>query len=94
MGTSAQDLIDFLEASPSPVHCVAETAARLEAAGFSRCEEESPPAVINPGAQGFMARSGTLVAWIAGTEAPEEAGFRLLGAHTDSPNLRLKPKPE
>jgi len=94
MGTSAQDLIDFLEASPSPAHCVAETEAQLEAAGFRRVDEDSLPSELSPGDKGFLSRSGTIVAWIAGTAAPEEAGFRILGAHTDSPNLRLKPNPE
>ena len=42
----------------------------------------------------YIIRGGTLVAWRAGTAAPSEAGFVLVGAHTDSPNLRLKPRPE
>lgn len=94
MGTSPQDLIDFLEASPSPAHCVAESAARLEAAGFQRCEEDDLPGEMLPGYRGYLSRGGTLIAWIAGKEAPDTAGFRILGAHTDSPNLRLKPVPE
>mgnify|MGYP002885471415 CR=1 FL=1 len=94
MGTDAQDLIDYLEASPSPYHCVAETAVRLEASGFKRWDETDPPTAIEPGDRGYVCRSGTLVAWVAGTDAPQTSGFRILGAHTDSPNLRLKPRPE
>ena len=41
-----------------------------------------------------MRAEGSLVAFQAGRESPAEAGFRILGAHTDSPNLRLKPRPD
>jgi aspartyl aminopeptidase len=94
MGTSAQDLIDYLEASPSPFHCVAESAARLEAAGFQRCKEDDLPSEMPAGHRGYLSRGGTLVAWISGSESPADVGFRILGAHTDSPNLRLKPNAE
>lgn len=94
MGHSAHDLIDFLEASPSPLHCVAEVVARLEAAGFSRVEDDAEDAPVAAGDRGFGFRDGTLVAWHVGTDAPDSTGFRMLGAHTDSPNLRLKPKAE
>lgn len=94
MGTSAQDLIDYLEASPSPFHCVAESAARLEAAGFQCCQEDDLPSEMPAGHRGYLSRGGTLVAWISGVESPADVGFRILGAHTDSPNLRLKPNAE
>ncbi len=91
---SAQDLLDYIAAGPSPFHCVAESVRRLEAAGFSAVDEGSEPVNIHPGHAGYVARAGTLIAWRAGQDAPAVTGFRLLGAHTDSPNLRLKPNAE
>jgi aspartyl aminopeptidase len=41
-----------------------------------------------------MRRAGSIAAFVVGTAAPHEAGFRLIGAHTDSPNLRVKPVPD
>ena len=87
----AQGLIDFIHQSPTPFHCVGEAAKQLEAAGFTEVNPASAPAPMGPGRAGFLTRGGTLIAWRMGQKAPADAGFRLLGAHTDSPNLRLKP---
>lgn len=89
-----QDLLSYLGASPSPFHCVEESARRLVAAGFRPVDETAEPTPIAPGEGAFLRRGGSLVAWRAGTDAPAAAGFRLLGAHTDSPNLRVKPRPD
>lgn len=84
----ARDLCAFIDASPSPYHVVATVAARLEAAGFTAASEAGP--LPGPGAH-YLARGGSLVAW----RAPERIDrFRLVGAHTDSPNLRIKPRPD
>ncbi|MFT7621067.1 MAG: aspartyl aminopeptidase [Myxococcota bacterium] len=91
---SASDLCDYIWASPSPFHCVEESARRLTAAGFVPLLEGGDPQNVTPGSTGFLIRGGTLVAWRAGTDSPAVAGFRMLGAHTDSPNLRIKPRPE
>jgi len=85
---AARDLCSFIDASPSPYHVVATVAARLEAAGFTAATEAGP--LPGPGAH-YLARGGSLVAW----RAPERIDrFRLVGAHTDSPNLRIKPRPD
>jgi aspartyl aminopeptidase len=82
------DLLEFIGSSPSPYHAVATAAARLTRAGF----REQPLADEWDGdAPGFVRRGGTLVAWRPGRPG---AGFRMIGAHTDSPNLRLKPQPD
>ncbi|MCB9743202.1 MAG: M18 family aminopeptidase [Alphaproteobacteria bacterium] len=91
---SAQGLVDFIAASPTPYHCVAEAARRLDAAGFTEQDEGSAFGDLQPGDKRYVRRGGTIVAWVTGTAAPMEAGFRVVGAHTDSPNLRLKPRPE
>jgi aspartyl aminopeptidase len=82
----------YLDASPSPYHAVAATAQRLEVAGFERLDEGAAWAG-GPG-RAFVVRGGSLVAWDAADPARAAAGFRILGAHTDSPNLRVKPRPD
>lgn len=91
---NAADLIAYLAASPSPHHCVAESARRLRAAGFVEVDEGAEPTAIEPGQGGYAIRGASLLAWRAGLDAPSAAGFRVLGAHTDSPNLRIKTRPD
>jgi aspartyl aminopeptidase len=87
----AQDLLDFIDASPSPWHAVATAEQRLLAAGFIRLEE-SARWQIEPGGRYFVVRGGSsLIAFAPGQQSLAEAGFRIVGAHTDSPGLRLKP---
>jgi aspartyl aminopeptidase len=89
----AQDLLDFIDVSPSPWHAVAECERRLQAAGFSRLEE-SERWTLAPGGRHYTVRGGSsIIAFIVGREAAQAAGLTLIGAHTDSPGLRLKPKP-
>ncbi len=90
---ASRRLIDYVDASPTPFHAVQTSAALLEAAGFSRLEE-GDAWELEPGSAHYVVRNqSTLLAFRVGQEAPASAGFRLIGAHTDSPNLRLKPKP-
>lgn len=88
------DLLAFIDRSPSPYHAVANALRRLEAAGFRRLREEEPWA-LEPGARCAVVRGdGSLIAIQVGSESPAEGGFRIVGAHTDSPNLRVKPRPD
>lgn len=89
----ARDLLNYIDASPTPWHCTAHSAERLKAAGFRQVAEDGPLEVA-PGEGFFVVRDGALIAVRVGLTAPSEAGFRIIGAHTDSPNLRLKPNPE
>ena len=86
---TTDDLLAFIAASPSPYHAVATAADRLTLAGFTevRLDAEWPVAK----APSFVRRGGTLIAWRPGRPG---AGFRIVGAHTDSPNLRIKPQPD
>ena len=87
----ADDLLAFIAASPTPYHAVAEAAARLRRAGYAPLDEREPWAV-EPGLKGYVVRGGgTLVAFEVGGEPPAKAGFVAVAAHTDSPNLRVKP---
>ncbi len=90
----AVDLALFLDVCKTPYHAVAEVARRLRGAGFTAFREQEPWQV-EPGARGFVIRAGgSIIAFQLGTRAPAEAGFLIIGAHTDSPNLRLKPVPD
>lgn len=95
--TEATGLIDFIDASPSPFHAVARAGQMLEEAGFHEVQEvDAFP--TDPGRH-YLVRGGSLVAWSTeGEETPGQAGaarpFRVVGAHTDSPNLRIKPNPD
>jgi aspartyl aminopeptidase len=87
----AQDLLAFIDASPTPFHAVHEARRRLEAEGF-RALDERERWSVKPGDRVFVSRGGTsIAAFEIGQEPIDRAGFRLVGAHTDSPNLRLKP---
>lgn len=90
--------IEFLGQSPSSFHAAAEVARRLVEAGFSAQGPSGRPA-----ARGVMRRGGAVIAWVlpsgesegaasagSGEQAP---GYRIVGAHTDSPGLVAKPHP-
>jgi aspartyl aminopeptidase len=94
MADRVPDLLAFLDRSPTPYHAVAECVRRLWSAGFRPLGEEDVWS-LEPDARRYVVRAeGSLVAFQAGRESPAEAGFRIVGAHTDSPNLRLKPRPD
>lgn len=90
----AEDLLAFLDASPTAFHATEALRVRLVEAGYVEISEEEPFR-LEPGGRYLVVRGGvTVAAFVPGTEAPSRAGFRLLGAHTDSPGLKLKPRPE
>jgi aspartyl aminopeptidase len=90
--TALDDLIDFLAASPSPWHVVSTAASRLSAAGFEPIELGATWSDVPP--RGFVVRGAALVAWSRGASAEPGSPLRLVGAHTDSPGLRIKPRPD
>ncbi|MCU1390851.1 MAG: family aminopeptidase [Ilumatobacteraceae bacterium] len=85
------DLLAYLDASPSPWHAVGSSVERLEAAGFERLDETVPWRVVD---RGYVVRGGALVAWHSSAAAGPATPFRIVGAHTDSPCLRIKPRPD
>ncbi|MEU6877483.1 M18 family aminopeptidase [Streptomyces sp. NPDC046712] len=86
------DLMTFLAASPSPYHAVANAAERLEKAGFRQVEETA--AWEGTAGGKYVIRGGALIAWYVPEGAAAHTPFRIVGAHTDSPNLRVKPEPD
>jgi aspartyl aminopeptidase len=92
MSDLVQDLAAFLAAAPTPYHAVAEGVRRLAAAGFT----EQPEAGLwedGPGGR-YLVRDGTLLAWFVPEGAPPGTPMRIFAAHTDSPTLKVKPRPD
>jgi len=91
MTALGQDLRDFIDASLSPYHAVAESVRRLGVAGFTELSEGDRWS-LEPGAQHWVVRDGgSVVAFRVGTAPVAEAGIRLIGTHTDSPTFRVRP---
>src|ERR1700756_5060987 len=90
MAATARGLCEFIDASPSPFHVCATVASRLRAAGYTELAEadEWPSA-----GKFFTVRAGSLVAWDSGTDAGGRP-FRVIGGHTDSPNLPGQQRPD
>lgn len=89
----AQDLLDFIDASPSPWHAVATCEQRLQAAGFARLDE-TERWTLQAGDKRYVVRGdAAIIAFVVGSAALAESGLRIIGAHTDSPGLRIKPRP-
>lgn len=92
MAATAHGLCEFIDASPSPFHVCATVAGRLLGAGYRELREADrwPD---KPGRY-FTVRAGSLVAWNAEQSGHTQVPFRIVGAHTDSPNLRVKQHPD
>lgn len=93
--TTCTSLLNFINASPTPFHAVATAEALLSDAKFSPLSFTQSWQPLRAGRYYVTAGDGAILAFVI----PESAcgrglrGFRIVGAHTDSPNLRLKPRP-
>ena len=92
MSGSIADLRRYLDGSPSPFHAARTASDLLTAAGFSQVTDGDDWSDLPT--LGFVVRGGGLIAWRTPPAAPADAPFRLAGAHTDSPCLRVKPSPD
>ena len=89
--TNIHDLLDFIDASPSPWHVVETSAERLSNLGF-KVLYESEEWLLENGGRYFVTRGGSsIIAFTIGHNPLPTSGFNMIGAHTDSPGLRLKP---
>lgn len=88
---TAQQLLQFIEASPTPFHCVNTLKNMFREQGFVELFESDSWSLERGGKYFLSRQGGTFCAFIFGSKPPQETGVRLIGAHTDSPNLRLKP---
>ncbi|WP_372748239.1 M18 family aminopeptidase, partial [Litorivivens sp.] len=89
-----REMLEFLQASTTPFHAVAEMSRRLDAAGFSALREADAWELQAGGKYYVQRNQSSLVAFVYGTDELPEKGWRMWGAHTDSPCLKLKPKPD
>jgi aspartyl aminopeptidase len=89
--THIDDFASFISASPSSYHAAAESARRLTEAGFTARDETE--AWTAEAGRFFVVRDGAIIAWVQPEGAGATTPFRILGAHTDSPGFKLKPKP-
>lgn len=90
--TQLDELIGFLAASPSPWHVVQTAADRLTSAGFGVADLGAPWNAMP--VRGYVTRGAALIAWNRSPAADTTSPLRLVGAHTDSPGLRIKPHPD
>jgi aspartyl aminopeptidase len=90
----AQELIDFIYESPSAFHAVENVKNQLNTNGFNELKNEDRWQLQNGGRYFVTKNDSAIFAFVVGKSSPAEKGFKLIGAHTDSPSFRIKPNPE
>lgn len=89
-----QQLLRFLQASPTAFHAAQTMAEQLRAAGFEELDEAEAWS-LQQGKRYFVRRnSSSIVAFVYGKNSLLNTGIRMMGAHTDSPCLKVKPQPD
>jgi aspartyl aminopeptidase len=94
----AEKACAFLTSSTDPFHAVSNAIARLESAGFTRSSNSSMTTTTleRGGKYYYTVQNSTLVAFTVGSQFSNQntnrSGFKIIGGHTDSPNLRVKPR--
>ena len=86
-----QHLLDFIDKSPSPWHAVASIEAVIEAFQFVRLNETAKWQLQAGGRYYVVRDDSSIVLFVLGNKAPAESGFKIVGAHTDSPGFRIRP---
>lgn len=87
---TSQNMMDFIERSPNAYYAVHEMTKALNDAGF-KAYASGDIRDLKPGTKGYYTKNGSALAAFVIGEAPLATGFRLMGAHTDSPALKIKP---
>jgi aspartyl aminopeptidase len=82
-------LLGFLDASPTPFHATQNMAGMFENAGFIKLDEVETWN-LEEGKKYYVTRNDSSI--IAFTY-PKNKNYLMIGSHTDSPNLKLKPNP-
>ncbi|MBU3134003.1 M18 family aminopeptidase [Clostridium gasigenes] len=91
---SALELLDFIYESPSAYHGVVKVRQLLDANGFSEVKEADKWNLKKDGKYYTVKNDSAIIAFVVGNGDVVEDGFRLIGAHTDTPGFRIKPNPE
>ena len=89
----ARKACDYLTESPDPYHAVQNSVNKLKEAGYVQLSRRGPFAgKIEPGGKYYYTVNSTaLVAFAVGKQYVPGNGFKIIGGHTDSPNLKVKP---
>ena len=86
-----QNLLDFIDTSPSPWHVVNTVEALLKPYQFTKLDEATQWQ-LQPGGHYYVVRDdSSIILFVLGSKPLLESGFKIVGAHTDSPGLRVKP---
>ncbi|MDD2864839.1 MAG: M18 family aminopeptidase [Methylococcales bacterium] len=91
--TQAQALLDFIDVSPSPWHAVKTIETQLATFQFQRLYETDTWQLETGGRYYVVRGDSSIIVFVHGQKAVAETGFKIIGAHTDSPSLRIKPNP-
>ena len=92
--TFNQGLLDFLASSPTPFHATENMRKQLATAGFVVLDEADAWQLDKPGRYLVTRNDSSLIAFVLGEAPLLDEGIRMLGAHTDSPCLKVKPRPD
>ena len=90
----AEELIDFIYESPTAFHATETVKKMLVGNGFLEIFEGDKWNLVEGGRYFFIKNNSALMAFVVGTGDLGQEGFRIIGAHTDSPSFRIKPSPE
>ncbi len=94
MQTLAKKLTDFIVHSPTPFHAVAMMKNDLNRSGFIELQENTPWN-LQEGSSYYVTRNDSSIIAFTYPDAKQRAlGYKMVGAHTDSPTLKIKPNPE
>lgn len=87
----AEGLLQYLNNSPTAFHAVENAAVLLREKGFRELKETESWS-LQKGGKYFVVKNGSaFVAFVVGDGDLSKEGFRIIGAHTDSPCLKIKP---
>lgn len=89
-----QNLLEFLDASPTPFHAVETMRTRLDAKDFQFLDEKEAWGKLAAGRYYVTRNDSSLLAFTLPDVDLAATGFHMVGAHTDSPCLQVKPRPE
>lgn len=90
----AQKAMEYFDNSPDPFHVVKTSADLLQASGFKELDSMKPyQQQLKQGGKYFFTKNkSTIVAFSVGNKYEAGNGFKIIGGHTDSPNLKVKPR--
>ena len=90
----SEQLIEFIKNSPTSYHAVDNMKKFLNSAGFKNLDESKPWCLKSSNGYYVTRNDSSIIAFIVGAKEPIDTGIRLIGTHTDSPCLKIKPNPE